>query len=129
MHSGPNIARPMLNISHGRPAYTAGLPFSKHQHQAQGYCHCMMSGYCMTGSGDWRLGWQSGAAAAGPMMALLFCQLPKTTSLFSNSPSPCMPEGEAWGSYLLTDCIGQAWRHKLSIAASGNLRKSVQINL
>ena len=79
----------------------------------------------MTGSGDWRLGWQSGAAAAGPMMALLFCQLPEDASLSNNSPSPCMPQGKAWSFYLLTICIGRPGDTCKINYAAGALLESV----
>ena len=73
------------------------------------------------------MGWQSGAAAVGPTMALLSCQLPKDASLSSNSPSPCMPKGKAWSFYLLTVCIGQARRYSQDTSASRNLLKNVFI--
>ena len=89
------------------------------------YCRCIKFGHCITGNGDWRLGWQSGAAAAGPIMALLSCQLPKNASLSSNSPSPCMPKGKAWSFYLLTVCIGRPGDTCKINFAAGDLLKSV----
>ena len=71
------------------------------------------------------MGWQSGANAVGPIMALLSCQLPKDASLSSNSPSPCMPQGKAWSFYRLTVCIGRPGDTCKINYAAGALLKSV----